>query len=326
MAGVGLGFINHKCDFESHGMEGFFVMTRLRQTVAMAVASMFFMAGVAVAVAGIREGADAYGRGDYTTALKEWLPAAEQGDANALFNLGQLYRLGQGVPKDVLKAEEYYLRAAEKGHIGAQGNLGTLYYFAVPNAPRVEDALKWWQRAGSKGDARSQYMLGVVFYNGKDLPRDAVRAYAWMRLASAGGLAEAVAAEKVLISNLSVSELAAGAALSQTLLSGDGSPPVKAASSSPTPAPTPAAPAAAGYFVQVGAVADRGQAQAMIENLASAQPALAGLAGRSEEVTIATSQRLYRVQFGPLSSRTAAQKVCSELKAAGGDCFVASVR
>lgn len=291
----------------------------------MAVVSILLM--TTGAAAGIREGADAYGRGDYATALKEWLPAAEQGDANALFNLGQLYRLGQGVPKDVLKAEEYYRRAAEKGHIGAQGNLGTLYYFAVPNAPRVEDALKWWQRAAVKGDARSQYMLGVVFFNGKEMPRDSVRAYAWMRLAAAAGLAEAVAAEKVLISNLSVSELAAGAALSQTLLAGDGSPPpVKAAASSPTPAPPSTAPAAAGFFVQVGAVADPGQAQAMIENLARAQAPLAGLAGRSEEVTTAAGQRLYRVQFGPLSSRTEAQKVCSGLKAAGGDCFVAQVR
>ncbi len=308
-------------------------MIRARRTAVLAVASLCLL--TAGAVAGIREGADAYGRGDYATALKEWLPAAEQGDANALFNLGQLYRLGQGVPKDIQKAEDYYRRAAEKGHIGAQGNLGTLYYFAAPNAPRVDEALKWWQRAAAQGDARSQYMLGVVFYNGKDVPRDPVRAYGWMRLASAAGLAEAVAAEKVLISNLSVSELAAGSALSQTLLAGKGaSPPVRTASPPPTPAsppssapvPPPATPATTGFFVQVGAVADRSQAQAMIDTLTAAQPALAGLANRSEEVTTAAGQRLYRVQFGPLDSRAAAQKVCSELKAADKDCFVAPAR
>lgn len=296
-------------------------MIRARRTAVLALVSLCLL--TAGAAAGIREGADAYGRGDYATALKEWLPAAEQGDANALFNLGQLYRLGQGVPKDVQKAEDYYRRSAEKGHIGAQGNLGTLYYFAVPNAPRVDDALKWWQRAAAKGDARSQYMLGVVFYNGKDVPRDPVRAYGWMRLAVAAGLAEAVAAEKVLISNLSVSELAAGAALSQTLLSGGAaaSPQPKAA-----PSPPPAAPVGGGFFVQVGAVADPGQAQAMIDNLATAQPALVGLASRSEEVTTAAGQRFYRVQFGPLQSRAAAQKVCNELKAADKDCFVTPAR
>ena len=38
--------------------------------------------------------------GDYATALREWTPLAEQGDAAAQFNLGILYRLGKGLPQD----------------------------------------------------------------------------------------------------------------------------------------------------------------------------------------------------------------------------------
>ena len=38
--------------------------------------------------------------GDFATALREWTPLAEQGDAAAQFNLGILYRLGKGLPQD----------------------------------------------------------------------------------------------------------------------------------------------------------------------------------------------------------------------------------
>ena len=36
----------------------------------------------------------AYMRGVYATALKEWLPLAEQGDARTQYNLGGLYKEG----------------------------------------------------------------------------------------------------------------------------------------------------------------------------------------------------------------------------------------
>ena len=38
--------------------------------------------------------------GDFATALREWRPLAEQGDAGAQFNLGLMYNEGQGVPQD----------------------------------------------------------------------------------------------------------------------------------------------------------------------------------------------------------------------------------
>ena len=37
------------------------------------------------------KGADAYQKGDYATALREWTPLAKQGDADAQFLLGGMY-------------------------------------------------------------------------------------------------------------------------------------------------------------------------------------------------------------------------------------------
>ena len=46
---------------------------------------------------GLLEGFNAYEGGDYATALREWKPLAEQGDASAQYSLGVMYKKGQGV-------------------------------------------------------------------------------------------------------------------------------------------------------------------------------------------------------------------------------------
>lgn len=51
-----------------------------------------------------RPGLRAAQEGDFATALKEWTPLAEQGDAAAQFNLGLMYATGQGVPQDDAEA------------------------------------------------------------------------------------------------------------------------------------------------------------------------------------------------------------------------------
>ena len=47
------------------------------------------------AKADVKDGVDAYNAGDYKKAIDEWMPAAAKNDPAALFNLGQVYRLGR---------------------------------------------------------------------------------------------------------------------------------------------------------------------------------------------------------------------------------------
>ncbi len=49
-------------------------------------------------------GAEAYDRGGYATALKEWRPLAEQGDARVQTLLGGMYMHGEGVARDRAEA------------------------------------------------------------------------------------------------------------------------------------------------------------------------------------------------------------------------------
>ena len=53
---------------------------------------------------------------------------AEQGDADAQFNLGQMYREGLEVAQNYKEAVKWYRLSAEQGHAGAQCNLGMMYY------------------------------------------------------------------------------------------------------------------------------------------------------------------------------------------------------
>jgi TPR repeat protein len=61
------------------------------------------------------KGFDAYNNGDYATALEEWLPLAEQGDAVAQSNLASMYYNGEGVLQDYKTAVKWYTLAAEQG-------------------------------------------------------------------------------------------------------------------------------------------------------------------------------------------------------------------
>ncbi len=60
-------------------------------------------------------GVEAWGRGDYDTALREFRLLAEQGHAQAQLNLGILYSQGRGVPKDSVQAYAWYTLAAGQG-------------------------------------------------------------------------------------------------------------------------------------------------------------------------------------------------------------------
>ena len=70
-----------------------------------------------------------YGKGwgvlqDYAKAVKWYCVAAENGYAEARYNLGVMYAEGRGVPQDFAEARWWYRSAAYLGNAGAQFNLG----------------------------------------------------------------------------------------------------------------------------------------------------------------------------------------------------------
>ena len=85
------------------------------------IAAILLMLSLAAPVAaGPLEDADAaMKRHDYKTALRLIRPLAEQGDANAQYNLGVFYDNGLGVPQDKVRAYMWFNLSAAQGRDGA---------------------------------------------------------------------------------------------------------------------------------------------------------------------------------------------------------------
>ncbi len=160
---------------------------RLGIVAALAVA----LVGAPVLAAGpagnVKAGVDAWTRGDYPAAIEQWRGPAENGDADAQFNLAQAYKLGKGVPADLKLAENLYAKAARAGHLQAADNYGLLLF----QTGRRADALAWIVRSAERGEPRAQYVVGTAHFNGDLVPKDRIRAYALMSRAAAAGLEQA---------------------------------------------------------------------------------------------------------------------------------------
>ncbi len=80
-----------------------------------------------VLAADFQAGSEAYIRGDYATALKEWKPLAEQGQIAAQIALGFMYGFGRGITQDYGLAAKWYEAAAVQGHVHAQLSIASMY-------------------------------------------------------------------------------------------------------------------------------------------------------------------------------------------------------
>ena len=100
-------------------------MKNLTLTICLTLAVLLGSTGTSWG-ADYQKGFDAYQNGDYATALREWKPLAEQGDANAQYNLGLMYDKGLGVPQDEKTALKWLTLAKRQGVAYSQENLGFL--------------------------------------------------------------------------------------------------------------------------------------------------------------------------------------------------------
>ena len=107
----------------------------------------------ALATADFAKGLEAYKKGDYTAAAKEWRPDAEEGDAQAQFNVGLLYLDGKGVPQDPGEAAKWFRRSAEQGYTQAQHNLGAMYGSGQGVRKDYIEAYKWMNICAATGNA-----------------------------------------------------------------------------------------------------------------------------------------------------------------------------
>ena len=144
--------------------------------------------------------------GDFQTALKEWKPLADQGHADAQYNLGLMYANGEGVVEDDAEAVRWFRLAADQGLADAQVFLGMMYasgegvpeddaeavrWLRLAADQGLAEAVRWYRLAADQGLAGAQLFLGWMYANGRGVPEDDAEAAGWLRLAADQGLADA---------------------------------------------------------------------------------------------------------------------------------------
>ena len=281
-------------------------------------------AAVPASAQSVRAGVEAWQKGDTAGAVAIWRPLANQGDADAAFNLGQAYRLGKGVPLDLAQAQNWLEQAARKGHPDAQSTLGLLLF---QNGNRVA-AMRWLKSAAEAGEPRALLVVGTALYNGDGVPEDPVKAYAYVSRAAAQGLAPAKATLADMDEVMPLEQRQKGVAMAQLLAAGkkpDAPAPAKQATAKPgetkpaaaktvapdrakaatTPAAKASAPPSGKWRIQLGAFSQRKSAESLYSRLSGK------LGGRQAYYVPVGS--VLRLQAGPYESRAAASSACARL-------------
>ncbi|MGI9286757.1 MAG: caspase family protein [Pseudomonadales bacterium] len=89
----------------------------------------------------------AYDRADYSTALKIWLPLAQEGNPEAQTYVGEIYENGLGLLPDYQVAAHWYKQAVDQGFSRAQINLGHLYEMGLGVESDKQQALNLYRLA-----------------------------------------------------------------------------------------------------------------------------------------------------------------------------------
>jgi len=132
--------------------------------------------------ANLNEGIAAYDQADYSTALMQFRPLAEQGNAKAQYHLGVMYHNGQGMIPNETQAIYWLKKAAEQDDVLAQSLLGIIYHNQRHSTKDDPQILYWYKKAALQGDIDAQYNLAWMYKKGQGVTQNYKIAYILMAL------------------------------------------------------------------------------------------------------------------------------------------------
>jgi len=276
----------------------------------------------------VKAGIEAWQKADYARAVEIWRPLAENGDADAEFNLGQAYRLGRGVKIDLGSAQTWLERAASQDHLDAQTTLGLLLF---GNGNQAEGA-KWLKQAAEKGESRALLIFGTALFNGDGVPQDRVLGYAYVSRAAAQGLEPAKSTLAQMDQVMPLPDRQKGVAIAMQKAKAQTKAPAQKQTAKATPKKPEAKQIASAepskqvdggsgsWAVQLGAFSKRSSAEALYRKVSTA-PALAG-----KDPRYVPAGSVTRLQIAGFGSRSAAAAACAALAKSGQACFPVALK
>ena len=108
--------------------------------------------------------------GNYTEAAKYYKQALQYGHPKAQNNLGNLYKVGRGVARDVQEAFRLYMASAQQGNTTAMRNVALCYQDGIGTAADFDQAVAWLMTAAEQKDHYACAALASAYtkWNHKD--------------------------------------------------------------------------------------------------------------------------------------------------------------
>jgi TPR repeat protein len=130
---------------------------------------------------------EAFARGDYAAAARDWNTAAKAGNGAAMYNLGVMSLTGKGAPKDAAAAARWFKASADAGHSGGMVNWALCRLNGFGTAKDERDGFGWLQKASDKGSATAMGMLAEAYLRGRGVAQDPRQAAGWLQKAVDAG-------------------------------------------------------------------------------------------------------------------------------------------
>ena len=150
-----------------------------RVYVMLLMAVMTVMAAAQTAQELLNEGNAKYEAGQMEAAIELYTQAANKGLAEAQFQLGKMYYLGESGSKDYSSASMWFKRAARQRHAKAEYGLATCYMNGDGLPVNYDQALMYMKASALRGYAPAQRKLAELYSKGVLVEADSVEAKRW---------------------------------------------------------------------------------------------------------------------------------------------------
>jgi len=142
----------------------------------------------------LKQGLEAYYKGEYETSAALLQPLADKGIARAQFRLAYMHYLGRGFKRDRTIADNMIRAAlpaiqrfANDGRAWAQSDLGSLYEDGLVLPRNFTDAVYWYRSAAEQGYPGAQTNLGIMYARGQGVATNRKTAIEWFQKAANQG-------------------------------------------------------------------------------------------------------------------------------------------
>lgn len=149
-----------------------------------------------------RKGYEATQAKNYSEAINWYQQSAVKDNTTAMYAIGYMYTMGQGVSQDADKGKEWFQKAAEKNNENGITYLGWMHKKGEGVNLNYTEALKWYKKIADKGNTNALYNIGEMYgTGGHGLTQNYTEEISWYKKAAERGHVNAMINMGVMSAN-----------------------------------------------------------------------------------------------------------------------------